>query len=69
MNLMHPDYLRLIQSMPRTADGMVKDVKYVPENQRAAYLQQWRVWAKEHPDRTKWPQWLQDLAKIGRSQE
>jgi hypothetical protein len=60
-HLVHPDYLELLKTMPRAADGTVKDLKYVPHGQQEAYTEAWRQWCREHPDRTMWPAWLHEF--------
>jgi len=50
------------RSLPTTADGMVKDLRYVPRGtQQDAYEVQWREWCRTH-DRKWWPVWLFDWA-------
>lgn len=55
--LIHPDYLAAIQSMPRAADGTVKDLHYLPPGQVPAYEAAWREWCRTH-DRKFWPAWI-----------
>ena len=62
MNLLNPSYLEALKTMPRMADGMVKDLHYVPKNQVEAYEAAWREWCKTH-DRKVWPLWLHKWAE------
>ena len=57
-HLLHPDYLKALQDMPRTSGGHVMDLHYVPRGQVAAYEAQWRLWCREHPNKKHWPAWL-----------
>ena len=44
-------------AMPKTADGYIVALQYVPPHARSAYEAQWREWATVYP-RTLWPDWL-----------
>ena len=58
--LMNPDYLELIRTMPRTSDGMVKDLHYVPKGQLDAYEKAWGEWCRNNKEKRKmWPVWLE----------
>ena len=45
------------ETMPRTADGFIVALQYIPPKHLAAYEAAWREWAKVHP-RHLWPDWL-----------
>ncbi len=62
MSLLHPDYLKTLQSMPRTAAGHVMDLHHVPQGQVESYETAWREWCKTH-DRKLWPEWLHKWAE------
>ena len=45
------------ETMPRTTEGSVVDLHYVPKQKLTAYEAQWREWGACH-SRAVWPDWL-----------
>lgn len=68
IGLLHPDYLKSLETMPRTAAGHVVDLHYVPPGQVAAYEAEWRKWCAAH-DRKLWPAWLFTWAETKKRRE
>jgi hypothetical protein len=53
-------------SMPRTADGFVMNLFFVPPAQRAGLEGQWREWARGQPKHLH-PNWFADWARYKQS--
>ena len=51
------DVLAAWETMPRTPDGYVIALQFIPARYLAPYETQWREWAKVHA-RSLWPDWL-----------
>jgi hypothetical protein len=49
---------RSYATMPRTPDGLVISLFYVPSRQLAVYEAAWRTWLAEHPKHL-WPNWVE----------
>ena len=54
----HAAYL----SMPKTADGFVMNLFFVPPGQRALLESEWREWARGKPKHL-YPNWFDDWAR------
>jgi hypothetical protein len=60
------DEAHALASMPRTADGFVISLFFVPREQRDALEAEWREWAKAKPKHL-WPVWFDEWAEFRRS--
>ena len=58
----NPEYLGWYNSLPKDADGAVKDPRYLDGHRKATYLEAWRKWCSLNPLRKDWPDFLQAMA-------
>ena len=57
-----PDEHQAYLSMPRTADGSVMNLFFVPLGQRSSLEDQWREWARGKPKHL-YPNWFESWAR------